>query len=548
MTATGAAPVAAPEHVRRGPILAVILIGAFMILLDGTIVNVALVPIQRDLAAGYGAIEWAVGGYALAYGLLLIPSGRLADRFGHRRLLMTGLAGFTAMSALCGLAVTPGQLVAVRVLQGVAAGVLNAPILAIIQAVFPPEKRGGAFAAYGATAGVSTALGPIVGGLLITWDPGGLGWRSIFLINLPIGVAALVATARVVPESYGRGGRLDLPGVALVAGAVLLVTFPLVQGRESGWPWWTWACLAAAVPVLAAFVVWERRLARRGRDPLIDMRLFGNRAFSAGVALSLVYFAAFIGLLFALSVYLQAGLDRPVLAAGLTITPFAVGTLLGSWASESLAERLGRRVLLVGAVLVGAGIGGVIAAARYAGPGMSAWHLLPGLLVGGVGSGFVIAPNVGIVLSGVPWRDAGSASGVLNTAQRVGQAIGVAVVGVALFGAVGSAAPDAAAKAAVPLRAELAATGMGPARTAAAADGFARCFALRSRAADPSSPVAGCPEATGHDPVARAYARAAATARADAFTDALQPAAACALGGIVLTFLLVFALPRRTSA
>ena len=351
----------------------------------------------------------------------------------------------------------------------------------------------------------------------------------------------------MVPEAYGRGGRIDLVGLVLAATAVLLVTFPLVQGRDSGWPWWTWACLAAAVPALAAFALWERRLAGRGGDPLIDIRLFGNRAFSAGVALSLVYFGAFIGLLFALSIHLQAGIDRPALAAGIAITPFAVGTLLGSWASEQLAARLGRRVLLLGAAMVGAGIVAVIAVARYAGPGMSAWQLLPGLLVAGVGSGFVIAPNVGIVLSGVPWRDSGSASGVLNTAQRVGQALGVAIVGVALFGLVGSAAPGVAGRAATTLRTDLVAAGMSPARAASSSSEFVRCFTLRSRSTDPSSPVRGCPTATGHDPVSAAFSQAATAARAEAFTEALQPAAACALGGVVLTFLLVFALPRRTS-
>lgn len=341
-TTTRTAAPTAP--VRRGAVLAVILIGAFMILLDGTIVNVAVVPIQRDLDASYGAIEWIVSGYALAYGLLLIPAGRLADRIGHRRVLMIGLAAFTAVSLLCGLAATPGQLIALRVLQGAAAGVLNPPILAIIQAVYPPAERGKALAAYGATAGVSTALGPLLGGLLITWNIGGLDWRPIFLLNVPIGLAGLLATARVVPESRGRGGSLDPVGIALVSAVLLLITYPLVQGREAGWPWWSFACLIAAAPVLVGFVAWEFRRAHRGREPLIDMRLFGNRSFAAGVALGLCFFAGFIGIIFALSLYLQLGIDRPVLAAGVAIMPFAVGVLAGSWASEPLAARLGRRV------------------------------------------------------------------------------------------------------------------------------------------------------------------------------------------------------------
>jgi len=218
--------------------LAVVLSGAFMILLDATIVNVAIPSIQQSLRASYGTIEWVVSGYALAYGLLLVPAGRLGDRYGHKRLFLIGLAGFTAASALCGAAQTPAQLVACRVLQGVMAGVLNPPILAVIQIAFAPRERGRAFSWYGAVAGVSTAAGPLLGGLLISWDLHGWDWRPIFLLNVPIGAVALLAATRLLPSSRGRGGDLDPVGVALVSAAMLLITYPLVEGRDAGQPAW----------------------------------------------------------------------------------------------------------------------------------------------------------------------------------------------------------------------------------------------------------------------------------------------------------------------
>ncbi|MFI6326000.1 MFS transporter [Nonomuraea sp. NPDC050556] len=396
----------------RNAVLAVVLIGAFVILLDVTIVTVAIPAIQQDLSAGYAQLEWVMSGYALAYGLLLVPAGRLGDILGHRRVLVAGLAVFTVASALCGLATTPAQLIAFRVLQGVAAGLIQPPILAILGAVFPPGERGRAFAAYGATAGVATALGWPVGGLLVgAWD-----WRPIFLINLPICLVAIVLTLRTVPATAGRSGRLDVVGLVLVSAAMFLITYPLVQTEQ-------YVLMAAAVPVLAIFVLWERR----HPDPLVDPAMFRDRAFTAGALISLVYFAAFIGLLFLLSIYLQFGLQRSALAAGLEIMPFAVGTLAGSALSEPLAHRLGRGVLLIGSAVVAVGT----AASLFT---LGTWWMLGALLVAGVGSGLVIAPLTDVVLEHVPWERAGAASGVLNTAQRLGQAIGVAVVGTVLLG------------------------------------------------------------------------------------------------------------------
>jgi EmrB/QacA subfamily drug resistance transporter len=419
-------------------ILGVVLIGAFMILLDATIVNVAVPTIQRSLHAAYSQVEWVISGYALAYGLLLIPAGRAGDRIGHKKTFLAGLAGFTAASVLCGTSGSPAELVAWRVVQGAMAGIMNPPILAVIQAIFPPKERGKAFGLYGAVAGVSTALGPLAGGLLIAWNLHGWDWRPIFLVNLPIGVIGFALALRLVPESHGKADRLDVIGIVLVSAAMLLLTYPLIQGQSAGWPAWTFGCLAAAPVVAAGFVFWERFVVRRGKTPLVNVSLFANRSFAAGTGVSLVYFAGFIGLLFVLSLYLQIGLGFSALRAGLTILPFAAGTFFGAAFSDPVARRIGRGVLILGSAVVALGIAAVIAVIHAEGPSLAGVQLLPALLIGGLGSGLVIAPNVDVVLSRIGWQDAGSASGVLNASQRLGQAIGVAVVGVAFFGSLGA--------------------------------------------------------------------------------------------------------------
>jgi len=432
----------------RMAILGVVLVGAFMILLDATIVNVAVPTIQRNLHAAYSQVEWVISGYALTYGLLLIPAGRVSDRIGHKKTFLVGLAGFTAASVLCGTSGSASELVAWRVVQGAMAGIMNPSILAVIQAVFPDSERGKAFGWYGAVAGVATALGPLAGGLLIAWNLNGWDWRPIFLVNLPVGVVGFALALRLVPESRGKADSLDVVGMILICAAMLLITYPLIQGPSVDWRPWTFGCLAAAPLVAGGFVLWERLLVSRGKTPLVNVSLFANRSFAAGTGVSLVYFAGFIGLLFVLSLYLQIGLGFSALRAGLTILPFAAGTFFGAAFSDQVAKRIGRGVLILGSAVVALGIAAVIGVIHAEGPALAGVQLLPALLIGGLGSGLVIAANVDVVLSGIPWQDAGSASGVLNASQRLGQAIGVAVVGVAFFGSLGTLVPGTSSSAA----------------------------------------------------------------------------------------------------
>ena len=543
-TATPAPPIADP---RRWVSLTVVLVGAFMILLDATIVNVAIPSMQVDLDASYGAIEWVVSGYALSYGLTLIPGGRLGDRFGYRRLFVLSMLGFITTSALCGLAQNPTQLVIARVAQGVFAGLLNPQILAVIQVAFPPNERGKALSAYGIVAGVSVAAGPLLGGLLVQADIANLLWRPVFLINVPIGLVAVIVAARLLPDTSGRGGALDLIGIVLAGLAILLVTVPLIQGREDGWPAWTWISLAASAPVGLLFVRWEFRQLRRGRDAVFDLRLFRDRSLAVGTAIGLTHFAGFIGLLFALSLHLQLGLGRSALTAGLILMAFAVGTMIGGGTSHAVHARLGRGVILLGSALVAIGGVGVIVTVHLAGAGSSGVSLLPALFVVGLGNGMTIAPNVDIALESVPANESGSAAGLVGTSQRIGNALGVAVVGVVLFGALGANAAAASGTVVDQLRHDLTAAGQPAGAVDAGVDQFVRCYVTRANATDPTVAPPGCPTGQAGDLVGDAYVHAAARAQAANFGHATERAVGWALVAIVLTFLLALLLPRRSS-
>ncbi|HEX3211570.1 MAG TPA: MFS transporter, partial [Actinomycetota bacterium] len=420
---------------RRWVALAVVLIAGFMQLVDISIVNVAIPSIQRDLDATYSQIQWVLAGYQLAFAVMLITGGRLGDIFGRKRLFMVGMTGFTLASALCGLAQSPSMLIASRVLQGLFGAVMFPQILSVIQVTFPPKERAGAFGLFGATIGLATITGPLVGGLLIEANLAGLEWRPIFLVNVPIGIAALAAATRFLAESKApRALRLDLVGVAIVTAGLLLLVFPLVQGRDLDWPLWTFLSMAAAVPVLAGFAAYERRKKARDGSPLVDPDLFRQRSFVPGLAVAGIFFMGIPAFFLMFSLWLQIGLGFSALHAGLTGVPFAVGSALASAASVRLVPTLGRRILSVGSLLLVAGMGALIWTVDRYGGAVHSWQLLPALLVCGLGLGCVIAPLVNVILAGIRGQDAGAASGVLTTVQQGGGAVGVALIGVIFFG------------------------------------------------------------------------------------------------------------------
>jgi EmrB/QacA subfamily drug resistance transporter len=429
-------PVAAPASWRRWLALPTVLAGTFMVVLDFFIVNVAMPSLERRLHAGAGAIEWVVAGYALTSAVLLIPAARLGDGYGRRRVFAAGLALFTLASAACGLAASPAELVAGRLVQGVGAALIMPNVLAIIGVSYTGTDRLRAMSAYALTMGLAAVGGQIIGGALISLDPGGLGWRACFLINLPLGCLALALAPRTVPESQlERPPGLDPVGTVLLLAGLLAIVLPLLQGRSQGWPAWTWLALAGGPVLLASLLVHERRLVRRGGDALVDPAIFARRAVSAGLLAQLVFWSGQASFFLVLALYLQDGRGLTPLGAGLVFTVLAGAYLLASAAAPGLAERHGRRVLTVGASVLAGGHGSLLAAVTVVGGGGSVLALAPGLMLAGAGMGLAIAPLATLVLAAVPEREAGSASGLLATAQNVGNAIGVAVIGAIYFGA-----------------------------------------------------------------------------------------------------------------
>jgi EmrB/QacA subfamily drug resistance transporter len=434
----GAAATAAYDP-RRWLALMVLLLAAVMDLIDISIINIALPTIRDDLDASAAALEWTIAGYTLAFALGLITGGRLGDVYGRRRIFLLGVAGFTVASLLCGLAWSAEVLIAARVAQGAAAALMMPQILSTIQAVFPPEERPKAYGMYGAFVGIAAVSGPLIGGLIVQADFFGLGWRPIFLINLPVGVLTFAAAWALVRESRDEHPpRLDLTGVALVSAALLLLLYPLVQGHQLGWPAWSFVLMAASLPVLALFAIQQARRARRGSSPLVPLGLFRERAFTGGVIAALTFFSGVVSFFLVLTLTLQIGLDFSPLHTALTFAPWSLALAAAAGASVQLAPRLGRRLTAAGALLMAAAMAGVLVTVDHFGRELSSWWLAPSLALGGVAMGMVAPTLVDVTLAGVHGRDAGSASGVLNTALQLGGAIGVALIGVIYFRVVSS--------------------------------------------------------------------------------------------------------------
>lgn len=419
---------------RRWRALSVCLVAGFMTLLDVSIVNVALPSIRSGLDASDSDLQWVLSGYALAFGLLLVPAGRLGDVRGRRRVFIAGLVAFTAASALCGLAPAAAWLVLARFVQGLAGGMIVPQSTGFIQELFSGHERGRAFGLLGASIGLSTAVGPLLGGLLIAAGGTEQGWRLVFAVNIPVGIAALVLARRWLPT--GGTARpdesLDPVGVLLLGVGVLLLMFPLVEERDWGSAL-PWVLVVTSGALLAAFVGWERAYARAGKHPMVDLDLFRLRSYGVGSAIAMVYFAGFTSLFFTLALFLQVGNGYSALQAGLALTPFAIGSAVGAELGGRHVVRLGRPLVAFGLVLVAGGLVTTdLLIGRVDGADVG-WAIAVPLLLAGLGGGFVITPNITLTLTEVPLRRAGSAGGVLQTGQRIGTALGIAVIGAVFF-------------------------------------------------------------------------------------------------------------------
>lgn len=401
-------------------------------LLDVSIVNVALPSIEQGIGGSTASAQWVISGYALTFGLVLVSGGRLGDTLGRRRMFLIALSGFVVTSALAGAAVDPIMLVVARLLQGMAAGMLTPQNSGLIQDLFRGAERGKAFGLFGATVGLSTAVGPILGGVIIAAFGEPNGWRWVFYVNVPIGLVALVLAARILPAESGRRRRLrsqlDFVGILLLGLAVSGVLLPLVQSEQGGMRrfWWL---LPLAVVFGVLFVRWERRTVRHGRPPLLDIRLFTNTAgFAGGASLGSVYFCGFAGIWLVFALFFQQGLRYTPLESGLAVTPFAVGSAVSAAVAGRVVARWGRRLTVAGLSMVGGGLLVVAVLAWLVPPNTVGVAIGLPLLLAGIGGGMVISPNTTLTLECVPTRSAGVAGGALQTGQRIGTAVGTAVL------------------------------------------------------------------------------------------------------------------------
>jgi len=539
-------------HKMRTVALVVVSLAFVMDLLDSTIVNIAIPSIQANLAASYSAIQWLVAGYALAFALLLVTGGRMGDVFGYKKLFMIGVGGFTLASLLSGMAWSPTALIFARLLQGSMAALMVPQVMSLMQVMYKPEERGAINGLFGALGGMAASLGPIIGGLLIKANLFNLDWRPIFLINVPIGLFGLVAAAKYLPDGKSSHPlKLDISGTFIIIIAMLLFVFPLIQGRELGWPAWSLAMIAASIPGFGLFAWWQKRKDRTGGSPLILPALFKNHSFAVGLIVNLVFEAAMLGFFLTFGLLLQIGLGFTPIHAALTGLPVAVGIAMTmAVMGEKILPKLGRYALSIGTVIMGGGLLLVNAVAYHYTLGTHSWQLIPGLLLVGVGMGMVFGSLFAAVLNGVDASHAGSASGTLSAVQQVGGAIGIAIIGIVFFGQLSHGAAASFSRMEPQLRQDLHAQHIPAPAQIAITQGIKNCFVDRSKEKDSSVVPASCKQATNqagtnNKSLQAVIGQSARQANATNFASAFRWSVLYEIGLLTLTFGLTFFLPRR---
>lgn len=434
-----AAPAAAAPYAKRWLMLPVLLAAMFMAQFDLYVVNVAAPSLEHDIHAGQAALELIVAGYGFTYASGLVTGGRLGDILGSRVMFIAGTLAFTAASLLCGLAQNSGELVAARLLQGLTGAAMVPQVLALITAVFPLAERSRALGWFGVVVGGGAVAGQVLGGALLQGDVLGLGWRVIFLVNVPIGLIAVALAVRLMPQrTAGVRPKLDPIGAVGVSGSLALALIPLVIGRSEHWPVWAWICLAASVPAMALSLRWESMLSGRGGQPLLDLALFRNAVFTRGLIVCLGAFGAFFSFMFCLTLVLQSGLGLSPLDAGYTFTPLGLAFAVASIIAPRRVAKYGARLITAGTAIAGIGMISLIAVLQASGSHTSALRLIGPMTLIGLGNGMAVPVLTGVVLAGARTVQAGAAAGVLTTTQQFASAAGVAGIGTVFFTVLGS--------------------------------------------------------------------------------------------------------------
>ena len=420
------------------------IIGAdIMDLLDATIMNISGPVLQRDLGASSSALQWIVAGYTLTFAVMLTTGGRLGDVFGRRRMFLVGITGFLVGSIVCSLAQTSGELIGARILQGAFAAVMIPQGLGMLRAMVPAEQMNAVFGIFGPMMGLAATFGPILGGWLVGADLFGLSWRAIFLVNVPVGIVALFAGVRVLPADdhidAANKPKLDIVGMLVATSGIMMLVYPLVQGREAGWPAWMFALMAAALPTFGVFAWHQRRRNAAGRDPFVVPSVFRKRSFNSGIAVLFAFGAAMGGVFFVYTLFLQVGLHYSALHAGLTMLPWSVGIMVSMGAGQALMPKIGaRRTLQSGMVVMAVGTAIAALLVNAYATTTTSWTLIAPLLVSGLGMGLIFGPIFGTVLGDLDDAEVGSASGLLNAVQQLSGAFGVAALGTVFFDKAGT--------------------------------------------------------------------------------------------------------------
>lgn len=442
-TLTLTQPVAAPaaQLSRRAAWIGfvAVVIASAMDLLDSTIAQTAAPAIRRELGGSYADLEWITAAYTLAMATLLLLGSRLGDVFGRRRVLLAGIASFGLASTLCAVAPSAGALIAARSLQGGVAALMVPQGFGLIRELFGDEGQQQAFGVFGPVMGLAAIAGPLAGGGLVDLNLFGEGWRAIFFVNLPLAAAALAIGLRYLPEDVpvAPGARFDLVSIALSMSGGFALVYPLIEGRQDGWPWWSFAMLALGIVLLAVFAAHQARRSRHGRTPLVMPSILRRRPYVAGLAVVVGFIGAMGGMMIALNVMFQTGLGYSPLASGIATAAIPVAAIGGSITSSLLLERIGRTTMHIGLVTMGVGLAIVVTVLSGAGAGLGRWELAGPLVVTGFGMGMVFVPMFDVILAAVEPHEIGSASGLLESVQQLSMSLGIAVVGTALFDRVG---------------------------------------------------------------------------------------------------------------
>jgi EmrB/QacA subfamily drug resistance transporter len=533
--------------------LVVVALAFIMDLLDSTIVNIAIPSIQANLGASYATIQWLIAGYALTFATLLITGGRMGDVFGYKKLFMIGVAGFTLASLLCGVSWDSHVLIVARLLQGCMAALMVPQVMSLMQIMYPPKERGGIMGIFGALAGVAATLGPIIGGILIHFNIAGLDWRPIFLINIPVGIFAFLAGQKYLPDGKSPHPlKLDIIGTVLISSAMFLLVFPLIQGRELGWPTWSFVLMIASLPVFLVFGWWQKVKQARDGSPLVVPSLLRLKTFVVGLVINLTFEGAMLGFFLPFTLITQVGLGYSVIKAALTGIPTAIGiSVTMAVFSQKLIPKLGRYTMGLGVLLMGSGLVLLYALLKHFGVDMSPWAFIPGLLLVGAGMALIMSPMFTVALSDVDAEHAGSASGVLNAVQQLGGAVGIALIGLVFFTHLSSQASQSFSAVVPQIRQELTTLQIPAAAQDKIVHGAEACFKDRSAASDASVTPASCKQTKGTLPatesqkISTIIASNVKQANNANFVNGFRDSVIFELSILAFIFVLSFLLPRH---